>query len=35
MIIGNGNIAKALYGLDCDDLVFFASGVSEIGRAHV
>lgn len=29
MIIGKGNIEKALYGLDCDDLVFFASGVSD------
>ena len=28
MIIGNGNIARALKDIDRDDLLFFASGVS-------
>ena len=29
MIIGNGNIAKSLISKDRDDIIFFASGVSD------
>lgn len=32
MIIGNGDVAKALKDIDRDDLIFFASGVSNSGE---
>lgn len=34
MIIGNGDIAKALKGVDRKDFIFFASGVSNSGETR-